>query len=246
MSQSGLPVSTHTWPSPWRHRCPAAPRILSQMAHHCQVHLPNTAFAIPCTFPWGSSAALSHRNLKISLGFHTAWLLLFGWRFTQLPSKPHMPTFILQYAADTLNTDQGLLRWASFQLLLKTSCVNKTVLKRKHTWAEIPQPLCFWGSQTWLVFSPLLWSTPTPPPGLLGIDGVEPRFALWALCLHHIGCGVCPLLLWSLCPHLSWTCGDPSPSYYGNTRVVFVSVPVVVLSRLPGMPFPLLFNYPNT
>lgn len=87
-----------------------------QMAHHCQVHLPNTAFTNPCTFPWGSSAALSHRNLKTSLGFHTAWLLLFGWRFTQLPSKPHMLTFILQFAADMLNTDQGLLS-TSFQLL---------------------------------------------------------------------------------------------------------------------------------
>lgn len=117
------------------------------------------------------------------------------------------------------------------------------MLKQKHTRSEIPQPVCFWGSQTRLVFSPLLWSTPTSPPGLLGIDGVEPRFALWALRLHHTGCGVCPLLLWCLCPHLSWTCGDPSPSYYGNTRIVFVSVPVVILSRLPGMPFPLLFIF---
>ena len=164
-SLCGLPAATHAWPSPWRRRCPAALRVFSQMAHHCQVHVPNTVFTILCTFPRGSSIAPSHRTLKISLGFHRAWLLLFGWWFTQLPSKPHILTFVLQYAAYTLNTDQGLLRQASFQLLLKTSCVNKAVLKRKHTRSsEIPQPVYFWGSQTQLVFSALLWSTPIPLP----------------------------------------------------------------------------------
>ena len=58
------------------------------------------------------------------------------WQFAQFLPKPHMLRF---YNIPQIYLTQTKGCWGELQLFLKTSCVNKTTLKRKHTRsAEIP------------------------------------------------------------------------------------------------------------